>query len=260
MSQKDQYKIDNIYANQLDKLESFSFNQQVVDVFPDMISRSVPGYQSIVNGIAELAAIFCQKNTHAYDLGCSLGAVTLGIAKSTQHMPLKIIGIDNSSAMVQRCNDRISAYSYAQNIQIIEGDINNIEYQNASIIVLNFTLQFIEPDKRTELIKRFHNALVPNGVLIVSEKLKHDDSRLNDALINMHHNFKRNNGYSDLEIAQKRSALENVMRLDTQQTHQQRFIEAGFSSSSLWFQQLNFASFIAIKDSALKDNAITDGD
>jgi tRNA (cmo5U34)-methyltransferase len=248
MSEIDKIKTDNIYANQLDKIESFSFNQKVVDVFPDMISRSVPGYNAIVSGIAELATLFVQPNTHIYDLGCSLGAVTLAIAKSTRELPARIIGVDNSSAMVKRCTEKISAFSYANNVEIIEGDINDIECKDASFVVLNFTLQFIEPDKRQALINRLYQSLNPGGVLIVSEKLKHHDPRLNEAIVHMHHNFKRNNGYSDLEIAQKRSALEKVMLLDTQHTHQQRFEEAGFASSSLWFQQLNFASFMAIKD------------
>jgi tRNA (cmo5U34)-methyltransferase len=248
MSKIDKTKTDNIYANQLDKIESFSFNQKVVDVFPDMISRSVPGYEAIINGVAELATLFVQPNTRIYDLGCSLGAVTLAMAKSIREKPIKIIGVDNSSAMVKRCAEKVSAFSFANNVEIIEGDINDFECENASFIVLNFTLQFIEPDKRQALINRLYHTLNHGGVLIVSEKLKHQDSRINEAIVHMHHNFKRNNGYSDLEIAQKRSALERVMLLDTQQTHHQRFDKAGFASSSLWFQQLNFASFMAIKD------------
>lgn len=248
MSEKDKTKTDNIYANQLDKVESFSFNQRVVDVFPDMITRSVPGYNEIINGIAELSSMFAKSDTNVYDLGCSLGAVTLAIAKGASETPINIIGVDNSNAMVKRCRDKVSAYSYARNVEIVEGDINHFECKNASLIVLNFTLQFIEPEKRQSLINRLYQELVPGGVLIVSEKLKHEDDRVNDAIIKMHHNFKRKNGYSDLEIAQKRTSLEKVMLLDTQQMHHQRFHRAGFTSSSLWFQQLNFASFMAIKD------------
>jgi len=240
---------DTIYSHHHDEIDAFSFNKKVVDVFPDMISRSVPGYHAIITGIAKLSAFFVKDKTNIYDLGCSLGAVSLAVAKSTQHTNCGIIGIDNSPDMIDSCQRKLASFSYSDSIEIIEGDINQAEFVNASVIIMNFTLQFIPRSQRDALLGRIHQALHPGGVLIISEKIRHENTQINDALVELHHDFKRENGYSELEIAQKRSALENVMVLDTQTSHLQRFSRAGFASSSLWYQNLNFASFIAVKKS-----------
>lgn len=242
--------IDNIYAKQLDKIDSFAFTRQVVSVFPDMIERSVPGYKIIIDGIAKLTDLHTQKNDLVYDLGCSLGAVSLAIAKVSHSKACRIVGIDNSPAMVEKCKENISAYSFAKHIDIQEGNIEQFPIQNAKVIVMNFTMQFIEPDRRQALLNKLYNGLASGGILIVSEKIKHDNSMINESLIEMHHDFKRYNGYSDLEISQKRTALEKVMLLDSQQTHIDRFLSAGFSDASLWFQQYNFASFLAVKSTS----------
>ena len=75
-------KHDNIYAKALNKVDDFKFDESVVDVFPDMIQRSVPGYETIVHTIGELAKIAVTPNTVVYDLGCSLGAVSLSVARA----------------------------------------------------------------------------------------------------------------------------------------------------------------------------------
>jgi len=119
--------------------------------------------------------------------------------------------------------------------------------QNAAIVVINFTLQFLPQADRSALIQHIYAGLKPGGILILSEKFITADTVTNDLLIDLHHDFKRANGYSELEISQKRSALENVMKPDTLAEHQQRLKAAGFSSQTLWFQCFNFCSMLAIK-------------
>ena len=241
-------KHDAIYASPLDEMIDFRFDERVVDVFPDMIQRSVPGYGTMISTIGILAARYVQAGTHCYDLGCSLGAVTLSMRQRITEANCDIIAVDNSVAMIERgqqllANDHSSAIS----VTMICADLQDISIENASVVVLNFTLQFIPVDERLALIKRIYQGLKPGGVLILSEKIAFEDPEKQDFHIEVHHDFKRANGYSDLEISQKRSALEKVLIPETLASHQQRLTIAGFNFSEPWFQCFNFMSLVAIK-------------
>lgn len=242
-------KHDNIYANPLGDLSDFRFDQDVVEVFPDMIKRSVPGYATIVGMIGNLAERYAQSGSYCYDLGCSLGAATLAMRHRVKAADCKIIGIDNSSAMIERCNKVIAADSGELPVELICSDLQAVDIRNASVVVLNFTLQFINVHERCDILKTIYRGLRPGGVLILSEKVAFEDAPHHDLMIELHHNFKRANGYSDLEIAQKRSAIENVLIPETLEAHRERLKKAGFGSSDVWFQCFNFASMIAIKQS-----------
>ena len=240
-------KKDAIYVKPHSHLVDFEFNESVVNVFPDMIRRSVPGYSTLIPMIGLLAEEFTQPNSQCYDLGCSLGAATLAMRHRIHQPGVKIIAVDNSEAMIERAHDNIDGDIGTTPVELICADINDIEISNASVVVLNFTLQFIDPEERLDLLRKVSAGLRPGGILILSEKLKFDDEKEQALLTDLHHAFKKANGYSDLEIAQKRSALENVLIPDTTEQHQQRLAEAGFGSSRIWFQCLNFASLLAIK-------------
>ena len=238
---------DLIYSSPKAQVKDFTFDAQVVEVFPDMISRSVPGYNTIIDTIGRLSQQFVQKDTVIYDLGCSLGAATLSMRKKINVPDYKIIAVDNSSAMVERCKMHINAFKGDTEVEVIEGNIQDIAINNASMVVLNFTLQFIDKADRQALIDSIAQGLNPGGLLVISEKISHGDSIIDEHLIDLHHDFKRDNGYSELEVAQKRTALENVMRTDSVEQHIKRLKAAGFSHVSPWFQCFNFISFIAIK-------------
>ena len=240
-------KKDNIYANQLEQVESFSFDQKVVEVFPDMIKRSVPGYTAIIDGIGQLAKKYVQPTSNVYDLGCSLGAATLSIRQAVNKESCTVLAIDNYSAMIERCRLIQSGYNFDMPVDVIVADINDIESENASFVVLNFTLQFLPRGQRQQLINKIYQGLNTGGALVLSEKLTMGSEQLDANIIDVHHDFKKLNGYSDMEIAQKRAALENVLIPDTREQHYQRFKEAGFTQFDTWFQHYNFASFIAVK-------------
>lgn len=238
---------DLIYSNPHKQVKDFAFDAQVVEVFPDMISRSVPGYNTIIDTIGRLSQQFVKDNSHIYDLGCSLGAATLAMRKGITSSNCKIIGVDNSADMVKRCKLHIEAFKGETPVEIIEGNIQEIEISNASMVVLNFTLQFIERSQREALLTKIANGLNTGGLLVLSEKVSHGDTKSDELLIDLHHKFKRDNGYSELEVAQKRSALEKVMLTDTSEQHINRLKRAGFNHISPWFQCYNFVSFVAIK-------------
>lgn len=241
---------DRIFAQPLAQVPDFAFNEDVVRVFPDMIKRSVPGYPTIVENIGVLASQFAKPHSVLYDLGSSLGAVTQALRRHVQIEDCRVIAIDNSSAMVERCREYLHAqdsmFQELLPVEVIEADILNLELQPTSLVALNFTLQFIKPDQRLELLTRIRDALLPGGALILSEKLCFEDDEQQKLLTDLHIAFKRANGYSELEIAQKRSAIENVMIPDSLETHRERLLSAGFSKVTPWFQCLNFASMIAL--------------
>ena len=231
-------------------MPDFVFNEDVAKVFPDMIKRSVPGYPTIVENLGVLAAQFAQPHSALYDLGCSLGAVTQALRRHVRADDCRVIAVDNSPAMVERCSEYLHAqdsmFQELLPVEVLEADILTLDLQPASLVALNFTLQFVAPEQRLELLTRIRQALLPGGALILSEKLRFEDAAEHELLGELHLAFKRANGYSELEIAQKRSAIENVMKPDSLEQHRERLLAAGFSKVVPWFQCLNFASLIAL--------------
>jgi tRNA (cmo5U34)-methyltransferase len=225
----------------------FVFDDKVASVFHDMISRSVPGYATIISMIGVLAERYAQPGTRCYDLGCSLGAATLAMRHHLEDSRCEIIAVDSAHAMVMRCQDAVARDKANTPVQVLQADILDLPMDNASVVVLNFTLQFIAPARRAELIQRIHQAMLPGGMLILSEKVRFEDADLDELFINVHHRFKRSQGYSELEVSRKRAAIENVLIPETPAAHRARIKEAGFSAFGLWFQCFNFASMVAIK-------------
>lgn len=238
---------DNLFARNRALTSGFRFDEQVVKVFPDMIARSVPGYELVIPMIGLLARRYAQPDSTIYDLGCSLGAASLAMSLAVQASGTRIIAVDNSEAMVVRCTKNMSEKSGPVPIDVRLQDILETQIENASVVVLNFTLQFLDGDQRQLLINRISAGLRPGGILIISEKICFEDSREQDDQTLWHHDFKRAQGYSELEIAQKRNALEDVLRPETELSHFNRLQSAGFSRYHRWFQCFSFASYIAFK-------------
>jgi len=238
---------DTIFSAPQTQLVDFAFNDAVADVFPDMIRRSVPGYDAVISLLGVIARQYIQPQSHVYDLGSSLGASTLSIAQQLRDPSVKFICVDNSVSMTQRCEKILQRHIPNTDISILCDDIQNIAIENASLVVINFTLQFLPKEQRLALLKKIYAGLQTGGALIVSEKLKFDDDIEQQQLTELHYQFKRANGYSELEISQKRSALDNVLIPDTLKEHTERLHHAGFNQVFPWFQSFNFASLLAIK-------------
>ncbi len=238
---------DNIFSEPMGQVARFCFDESVANVFPDMIQRSVPGYSAILSMIGDICGRYAQDGAYCYDLGCSLGAATLAMRHGITAKDCRIISIDNSPAMIERCQKIINEDTKDVPVDVLCGDIGATTIENASIVVLNFTLQFIEPSAREAILQNIYSGLRPGGVLILSEKVHFENQPHQSLMTDLYHNFKRVNGYSDLEIAQKRTALENVLRSDSIDTHRQRLNHCGFSSADVWFQCFTFCSLIAIK-------------
>jgi tRNA (cmo5U34)-methyltransferase len=238
---------DILYATEQTPIAPFEFDEDVVAVFPDMIARSVPGYKLLLPLIGQIASRYAQPHSRCYDLGCSLGAVTLALRQQIKEPGCRITAVDNSPAMIEQCRQILARAGSGLPVDLVEANICQTPIRQASVVVLNFTFQFVPPAQRDALIQRIYDGLLPGGVLILSEKVVFEPAEMDDLLVTLHHDFKRANGYSDLEISQKRTALENVLISETVPQHQTRLQKAGFASADLWFQAFNFVSLLAIK-------------
>lgn len=240
-------KPDTIFSQALDSVGDFKFDEAVARVFPDMIRRSVPGYTTIIPMIGLITERYAQNDSACYDLGCSLGASTLAMRHGLRDKSCQLIAVDNSESMLERCNHYIKIDNEETPVELVCKDITELAFQPCSVVTLNFTLQFVDPALRLKLLKDIYAAMEPGGVLILSEKICFDNQNEQSELEELHWLFKRANGYSELEVSQKRSALEKVLMPDTLEAHQARLKEAGFTHSHLWYQCFNFMSLIAIK-------------
>ncbi|MGP1606612.1 MAG: carboxy-S-adenosyl-L-methionine synthase CmoA [Moraxella sp.] len=248
-------KPDILFTTPLDKDARFSFDEQVVACFPDMIRRSVPGYGQVLSMLPIFARrhlgfrqmLGDKKVSRIYDLGTSLGAVLFSLAAEFCPDDLDLIGVDISKPMTNKARALLKEHYPHHHITIIEQDINQVQLQECDMIVLNLTLQFLPPDTRLELLQKCHQSLAKGGILILTEKI-HLQNEEDDAWqVERYYDFKRANGYSELEISGKRNALENVLITDTKDTHYQRLHQTGFERVLSWFSFLNFTSMIAFK-------------
>ncbi|MEM7097404.1 MAG: carboxy-S-adenosyl-L-methionine synthase CmoA [Pseudomonadota bacterium] len=232
---------DTVFKNVKENIVDFAFNEEVVAVFPDMIRRSVPGYETMVPVTGLLAAQALGTSGTAYDLGCSLGATTLAILSQNTSDDINVVGVDNAPAMIEGAKNAVRD---PRAIFLLE-DITQTSVKDAKVVVLNLVLQFLAPAEREPLLQRIRQEMAPGGMLLLSEKVSHESQQLRAFYDETHLAWKAANGYSALEISQKRAALENVMRIDSETVHSQRLETAGFSSVQQWYRCLNWASFVA---------------
>ena len=238
---------DNIYEQQDAGPGSFEFNAAVADVFPDMLRRSIPGYDASLTAITALARRHVTAGSRGYDLGCSLGAATLAMRRGVVTEDCDIVAVDLAPAMVERCREIVAADDGSTPVEIIERDLREVRIENASMVVMNYTLQFIDPGDRAALVRGIATGMRPGGVFVLSEKVAHEDPEIDALLVELHHDFKRSNAYSDLEIARKRAAIENVLVPETTGAHLARLRDAGFRHCDVWMKHLNFVSIVAIR-------------
>lgn len=237
---------DTVYADPRSSVEDFRFDAAVADVFENMITRSVPGYELILDLIGLVTGMFHQPGSNCYDLGCSLGAASLMLRR---HLPdsCRVIGVDNSIDMITRCRANVARDQSAAAIDIRHQDLRDTVVENASVVVMNFTLQFVPVHERTRLLAKIAAGMLPGGVLILSEKIRFADDDTQHFMTGLHHEFKRLQGYSDLEIAQKRTALENVLLAESGQQHRARLQDAGFANVYEITRCINFSSLVAFR-------------
>ena len=220
----------------------FSFNQEVTEVFEDMIDRSVPGYNTTLSIIQQQTKNHYIEGSNIYDLGCSLGASTSSLLNAINRKST-VIAIDNSDSMIRACKERFGKHINAGQVNFFKEDISNSEILNASIVVINFVLQFLSIKERVKLMQKIYQGLVPGGILILSEKVHFDSKKRTEEISNIHHSFKAANGYSKLEISSKRDSLEGILVTETESQHLDRAKEIGFKVPVKLMSNLNFLTY-----------------
>lgn len=237
---------DQIF-NDKQRISDFEFGEKVVKVFDDMVSRSVPYYYEIQRMLSEIARDFAVDGTNVYDIGCSTGTTLISFDKMVSQQ-VRFIGIDESEEMVKQCRENFKQAGFTRPSEVIHADVNNgIILDNPSVVVMCLVLQFIRPLYREKLIREIHRQMNPQGCFLLVEKVLGEDSLLNRMFIDYYYDFKRRNNYSDMEISQKREALENVLIPYRLSENIELLKSAGFTSTEIFFKWYNFVGIIAVK-------------
>lgn len=238
---------DKIFSKKSRRIEDFNFGGKTAAVFDDMLDRSVPFYAEIQRMIGEIAADFAVKGTNVYDLGCSTG--TTFVALDRVLAPgVRFVGVDSSPEMLQKCREKLKGYGVRRPFRLVRADLNKpVSIRKASVVILNLTLQFVRPLYRHRLIESIARGVEKDGCLILIEKVLSRDSALNRFFINYYYGFKKRQGYSQLEISQKREALENVLIPYRVEENRELLLKAGFTQCDVFFKWYNFCGIIAIK-------------
>ena len=238
---------DRVFQEPLDRVADFKFNEAVATVFDDMVSRSVPSYAEIQRMLVELGAYFVTEGSNVYDLGCSTGT-TLALLQQCLPVPAKLHGIDSSDEMLQQCRSKLESLGMAGTIDLRCEDLDaGVSIDNASVVMLVLTLMFVRPLNRERLVTEIYRGLNHNGCLLLVEKVLGDGSLFNRLFIERYYAFKRRMGYSELEISQKREALENVLIPYRLQENRDLLLKTGFREVEVFFKWYNFAGFVAVK-------------
>ena len=235
---------DRLFQTKRPQIVDFAFDEAVAEVFPDMIRRSVPGFETVIPITGLIAAESLPEEGLAFDLGCSQGATTLALLRALGERPCRVVAVDSSAPML----DRAAANIEDPRVTFRLEDIRRTDLNGASVLLLNYVLQFIPPADRQALLDRCFEALQLGGLVILSEKIALSDATEQAWFESLHIAYKKANGYSDLEVSQKREALERVMIVDTEIAHRQRLEAAGFKTVRTWFRCLNWCSIVATKD------------
>lgn len=237
-------QIDRLFSKLDLKSGEFSFDENVAKVFDDMISRSIPLYADVQRSVPVLANLLDHDPIRVVDLGCSTGTSLIHLARSLPERNLELVGVDNSSAMLQKCDEKLLALGLQEKVETTVGDICEFEFADASVVLMNYTLQFIDVKDRAQILRRIKKSIQPGGFLLVSEKVIHEEPLMDDALVELYFEFKRRQGYSELEISRKRDALENVLVPLTIDSNLEMFRDAGFQRVELLLKWFNFATFV----------------
>jgi len=234
---------DKVFEQPISK--QFEFDENVASVFDDMLDRSIPFYTETIRLVCDLCLKYTDENSTILDLGCSTANTLLAISKRSPHK-LNLIGIDSSEAMIGQALKKANAYG--ADLKLLIDDITKADFgKNNSAVIANYILQFIRPPKRAELVKKIYKSIQKGGIFIFSEKIIYEDKKLNKRVIDLYLEFKKRQGYSEFEIAQKREALENVLVPYTEKENRELMQDSGFKSVESIFKYGNFGTYIALK-------------
>ena len=239
--------VDRVFAEPVRRASDFKFDGRTASVFDDMLGRSVPFYDEIQRMTCELAADFAVPGTNLYDLGCSTGT-TLAALEPYVDPTVRFVGVDSSPEMLTKARQKLDGIPSTRQRDLVQADLHELrDVENASVVVLTLTLQFVRPLHRERLIRTVFEGTTDQGCLILVEKLTESDTLFNRLFIKYYYDMKRRHGYSELEISQKREALENVLIPYHLEENRDLLLGAGYTKFQMFFRWYNFAGMIAVK-------------
>lgn len=238
---------DRIFREPLSKLSGFEFDERVAEVFDDMLDRSIPFYGEVQRMILDLVSHYYQQGSRIYDLGCSTGLMMAALVRTYPEIA-HVVGLDTSPAMIEKARARMAETEYQGVVDLLDQDIREAPMEQASVVIMNYTLQFIRPLYRARVVRSIYEALLPGGIFILSEKVLEESTQVSRLFIDMYYRFKRRQGYTEMEISQKRERLENVLIPYKVGELRELLSEAGFAQAEVFFKWNNFSSLIAIKE------------
>jgi tRNA (cmo5U34)-methyltransferase len=238
---------DQVFRDKATRIGDFAFTAKVADVFDDMVSRSVPFYEEMQRMTCELAADFARPHTQLYDIGCSTATTLLALDEAVEKS-VRFVGIDNSENMLAKARQKVAAAATAREIDFVAADIHQgLQIENASVVTMLLTLQFVRPLHRARVMQRIASGLNERGCLILFEKLTCQDTLFNRLFIDYYYGFKHRNGYTETEIAQKREALENVLIPYRMEENFELLEASGFRNVECFFRWYNFCGIVAVR-------------
>lgn len=238
---------DKVFSTKLEKIAPFEFNEGVASVFDDMVARSIPFYGEIHQLIADLVRRQYQFKGKIVDLGCSTGttiAMLDSLLNTKANQNAHFVGIDTSAPMLEQARKKCRD---VKKVEFLELDMTEYDFEGTEIVILNYTLQFLKYSTRTTLLKKIYDSMIPGGIILLSEKIQSPQAPMQEIITDLYYDFKRRNGYSELEISQKREALENVLVPVTPKEQLEMLEDAGFDYNEMLFRWYNFASYLGIK-------------
>lgn len=240
-------KKDTLFTSTERLEKEFTFDEATVEVFDDMVSRSVPFYSELQKMLVQLAYHFVQEGSTIYDLGCATATTLLGLAKRVPES-VRLVGVDLSKPMLEEARKKLRRYGLSDRCELRQADVNEpLELEDASVVIMAWMLQFVRPLRRDGLIRRIYESLRPKGILVLTEKVLGPDPTLDRLYVDLYLNYKREQGYSELEIAKKREALENVLIPYRVHENIELLQRNGFSTVDLFFRWFNWSGLIAVK-------------
>lgn len=239
---------DELFSSPMERVSDFNFGRDTARVFDDMLGRSVPFYEEVQHMMAEIAHQVCGNRPRILDLGCSTATTLCLLGDRLRDREPRLVGLDNSPAMLEQAREKLEAAGLGGAVELLEADLNDpLELETTDLVILNLTLQFVRPLKREGLIRGIHESLTPGGALILVEKVLGESSLLNRMYVDLYHEFKQRKGYSELEVSQKREALENVLIPYRISENVELLNRSGFDLVDVFFRWYNFAGFLAVK-------------
>ena len=226
------------------KNASWTFEKNIAKSFDYHINKSIPIYREFQWLALQLSDYYIKNDSLIYDIGCSTGKFLKLLANRHENKKkIKFIGLDIVKNMIKHAKLK----NNHKKITYLIKDLNKYKFQKTDLFISFYTIQFIHPKKRQELINRIFKSLNWGGAFFFIEKVRSYDARTQEQLTNIYEEFKINNGFTLKEIVNKKHSLKGVLEPFSSNANIQMLKRSGFKDINSVGKFINFEFFLAIK-------------